>query len=132
MAYAPPRVPNSAANTTPPNPPIRAQQRAVDPQTRPKMSRESLGEKDINGVLAEGTRMTTTYPVGSVGNDKEFSAVTEFWMSRDLGMVVQRTTSDPRNGDVTMRTTNISRAEPDPSLFQPPSDYRIEDMGKGR
>jgi hypothetical protein len=43
-------------------------------------------------------------------------------------MPVLTTTSDPRRGENTMKFTNISRAEPDPSLFQPPDGYEILDQ----
>jgi hypothetical protein len=94
---------------------------------RPEVSNEQLGTQTIEGVLADGSRTTTTYPVGFFGNDRPISTVTETWNSRDLGMAVLRKTSDPRNGETTMRLTNISRAEPSVSLFQPPADYEILD-----
>jgi hypothetical protein len=34
--------------------------------------------------------------------------------------------TDPRSGESTMRVTNIQRSEPDPSLFEVPSDYTIK------
>jgi hypothetical protein len=42
-------------------------------------------------------------------------------------MAVLTRTSDPRRGESTTKLTNISRAEPDPSLFQPPAGYEIVD-----
>jgi hypothetical protein len=35
--------------------------------------------------------------------------------------------SDPRSGEQTQKLINISRSEPDASLFQPPPDYTIVD-----
>jgi hypothetical protein len=35
--------------------------------------------------------------------------------------------TDPRIGERMQRTTNISRAEPDPALFQPPVGYSVMD-----
>jgi hypothetical protein len=35
--------------------------------------------------------------------------------------------SDPRNGDHTQKLINISRDEPDGSLFQLPADYEVAD-----
>jgi hypothetical protein len=96
-------------------------------QPRAEISNEQLGTQTIEGVLAEGTRMTTTYPVGSLGNDRPVTTVTETWTSREIGMVVLTRTSDPRRGETTMKLTNISRAEPDPSLFQPPAGYAMVD-----
>jgi hypothetical protein len=100
---------------------------AQNPQFRPQISNESLGSKTIEGVLAEGHRTTTTWPVGAFGNDRPVTTVNEEWMSRELGMNVLNTTSDPRSGEATTRLLNISRAEPDPSLFEPPAGYEIID-----
>lgn len=94
-------------------------------QTRPQFSHDSLGTQTIGGVLAEGSRTTVLYPVGSIGNDRPITTVSETWMSPELKMVVLSKNSDPRNGDSTTRLANISRAEPDPSLFQVPPDYEV-------
>lgn len=94
---------------------------------RPEFSRESLGTQTIEGVLAEGSRTTVTYPIGAVGNDRPITTVSETWTSPELKTVVLSKNSDPRNGDSTTRLTNISRLEPDPSLFEIPSDYEIVD-----
>jgi hypothetical protein len=37
----------------------------------------------IEGVLAEGTRMTTTYPVGFPGDNRQLTTATETSTSRD-------------------------------------------------
>lgn len=100
---------------------------ANDQRPRPEISTEQLGSRTIEGVLAEGTRTTTTFPVGFFGNDRPISTVTETWNSRELGMAVLQRSSDPRNGETTIKLTNISRAEPPLSLFEPPADYEIVD-----
>ena len=92
---------------------------------RPQFSRESLGTRTIEGVPAEGSRTTVTYPIGAVGNDGPITTTTETWTSSELKMVVLSKNSDPRSGESTTRLTNISRAEPDPSLFQIPADYEV-------
>ncbi len=94
---------------------------------RPQFSHESLGTQTIEGVLAEGSRTTVIYPIGAVGNDRPITTVSETWMSPELKTVVLSKNSDPRNGDSTIRLTNISRSEPDASLFQIPADYEIVD-----
>ena len=94
---------------------------------RPQLSHESLGTQTIDGILAEGSRTTVTYPIGAVGNDRPITTVSETWTSSELKTVVLRRNSDPRSGESTTRLTNISRVEPDPSLFQIPSDYEIVD-----
>jgi hypothetical protein len=91
---------------------------------------ESLGTRQIEGVSAEGTRMTTTIPAGQIGNLNPINVVTERWFSKDLQMAVVMTRRDPRSGDTVYRLTNIVRAEPPPDLFTVPSDYRIVDLQK--
>ena len=91
---------------------------------------EPLGTRQIEGVSAEGTRMTTTIPAGQIGNLNPINLVTERWFSKELQMAVLITRRDPRSGDTVYRLTNIVRAEPPLGLFTVPSDYRIVDMGK--
>lgn len=102
-----------------------------DQRPRPQFSRESLGTQMIEGVMAEGTRTTVVYPIGAIGNDRPITTVSETWMSPELKTVVLSRNSDPRNGDSTTTLTNISRAEPDPALFQVPPDYQVVDAQSG-
>ena len=86
---------------------------------------ESLGKETIQGVQAEGTRTTITIPAGQIGNERTIEIISERWYSPELQTVVMTKHSDPRFGETTYRLTKISRSEPDASLFQVPSDYRI-------
>ena len=86
---------------------------------------EDLGSKTMEGVTVTGTRTTRTIPAGQIGNDRPLSIVTEVWTSPELKTVVYSKRSDPRMGDQTFQLTNIVRAEPDPSLFTVPSDFKI-------
>ena len=70
----------------------------------------------------------SSHPAGQIGNDKPLSIITEVWTSPDLKTVVYSKRSDPRMGDQTFQLTNIVRAEPDPSLFTVPSDFKISDV----
>ena len=88
---------------------------------------EDLGSQTMEGVLVNGTRRTHTIPAGQIGNERPISIVTEVWTSPDLKTVVYSKRRDPRMGEQTFRLTNIVRAEPDPSLFTVPSDFRIVD-----
>lgn len=129
-AFAPTMQRSSrAVSTNPPPPPAPLANAAVKAAARPhpETSRESLGTQSIEGVIAEGTRMTTTIPEGSVGNDRPITTVSESWTSADLKTIVLSKVSDPRYGDTTTKLTNIVVAEPDPALFQVPGDYSIVD-----
>lgn len=96
------------------------------------IQKEDLGTQTINGVTAQGTRYTRTIPAGQVGNEKPITIVSEVWFSPDLQMLVMSKRSDPRFGDTTYQLTNIQRTEPDPTLFQIPSDYTIKTRGPGK
>ena len=97
---------------------------------RPEVKTEQLGSQLIEGVMAEGTRQTMTWPVGSQGNDRPLVVVNESWMSRELGMPVSTRTSDPRSGEHTRKLTQVSQSEPDAGLFQPPPGWTvIEEKG---
>jgi len=99
----------------------------ASPSVKPEFFSESLGSQVIEGVLTEGRRMTTTYPVGAMGNDRPLSATTEDWISFYLNAVVLSKTSDPRQRERIQALVNISQAEPDPALFQVPPGYKVID-----
>ena len=88
---------------------------------------ENLGSQTMEGVPVNGVRTTRIIPAGQIGNDKPISIVTEIWTSPDLKTIVYSKRSDPRMGEQTFRLTNIVRAEPDPSLFTVPADFKISD-----
>jgi hypothetical protein len=91
-----------------------------------QVKNEDLGTQTIEGVSAQGHRETVTIPAGQIGNDRAIELVTEIWTSPDLHTVVLRKHSDPRVGETVFRLTNITRNEPDASLFQPPANAKIK------
>jgi hypothetical protein len=88
---------------------------------------ESLGKKNVEGVIAEGTRNVETIEAGEIGNDRAIQIVNEQWFSEELGMTVMSKRSDPRMGDETFRVTNIRRGDPAPYLFQPPAGATVNE-----
>jgi hypothetical protein len=94
------------------------------------VKKDSLGTQSINGINAEGTRITRTIAAGQIGNDKAIQIVFERWYSPDLQIVVKSTRSDPRFGTTTYSLTNVQRVEPAASLFAVPPDYTVE-QGRG-
>lgn len=88
---------------------------------------EDLGSQTMEGVLVKGTRTTRTIPAGQIGNEQPITIVTEVWTSPELKTVVSSKRSDPRMGEQTFRLTNIVRAEPNPTLFTVPADFKIVD-----
>jgi hypothetical protein len=104
---------------------------ARTPRADPNTVTENLAMQTINGVQATGTRVTHTIPAGQIGNAQPIQIVHETWLSADLKVPVMVKVTDPRNGASTTQLTNITRAEPDPALFQAPSDYTVTKGGRG-
>jgi hypothetical protein len=123
------RPPTSSAPLTAPHPNVVASP-PPDP-SRPERKSESLGEQVIGEVVAQGSRITTTYPIGYEGNDRPIVVSNETWVSRDLKLEIMRKFIDPHIGMNLREMTNIRRAEPDAALFQVPSDFAIVDEPAG-
>jgi len=92
-----------------------------------EVNHEQLGTQTIEGLAAEGTRVTFTIPAGKIGNERPIVTVNERWYSPELQTVVLSKNSDPRIGETTFKLTNIDRSEPNSSLFQVPADYTVEE-----
>jgi hypothetical protein len=90
-----------------------------------------LGTQTINGISAEGTRVTRTIPAGEMGNEKPIVMVTERWYSPELETYVMTKRTDPLMGDTVFQLTNIQRTEPDASLFQVPSGFSVSQGWSG-
>src|SRR5262245_35932055 len=97
----------------------------------PKPETENLGSRQIEGLEATGTRSTITIPAGEMGNEKPLAIVSERWYSSELNTVVMSRHSDPRMGETTFRLTQVSRGEPERSLFEVPADYTVKEGGPG-
>ena len=95
------------------------------PESVKRTRTEPLGKQVIEGVEAEGTRVTRTIPAGEIGNTLPIYVVDENWYSRELQMPVMTRHHDPRSGETVFRLTNINRAEPARSLFEVPPDYTM-------
>nr|AUN37689.1 hypothetical protein [uncultured bacterium] len=87
---------------------------------------EQLGNMSIEGVQAQGTRVTTTIPAGEIGNDRPIQIVDERWYSPDLQMTVMTKHSDPRTGETNFRLSNINRSGPPAYLFEIPPGYAVK------
>ncbi len=89
------------------------------------VQQDQLGTKTIDGFQATGERVTRTIAAGEIGNEKPIEVVTERWFSADLQLPLLITHTDPLIGTATTKVTSVTRGEPDASLFQVPSDYKI-------
>jgi hypothetical protein len=117
------KLPASAAQKTGDVSPV--EEARVMARGNPNRQVEDLGSEFVNGVPALGVRVTTTIPVGVIGNDQELKSVTEQWYSNEIHAMVKTVTKDPRTGTSTYELTNIVRSPPDPLLFQLPPGFTI-------
>lgn len=92
-----------------------------------EVNTESLGRQTIEGVEAEGHRVTATIEAGKIGNERPIVTINERWYSPELQTVIFSKNSDPRIGETTYKLINIDRSEPDLSLFQVPADYTVDE-----
>jgi hypothetical protein len=92
---------------------------------------ESLGAETMQGLSCLGTRVTRTIPEGQIGNAQPILITTDKWYSQDLQIEVKTVHSDPRTGTTTTSIVNLSRNEPNPSLFTVPPGYTINNPASG-
>ena len=88
---------------------------------------ESLGTRNIEGILVEGTRVTRTIPAGAVGNQQPIQVTSERWFSPELRLNLLVKNTDPMRGENSTTLTDIRRDEPAASLFQIPADYTVQE-----
>src|SRR5471032_3176358 len=100
---------------------------SMEHRLRARGKSEDLGKQTIEGVIADGTRTTSTIDVGAIGNDRPIQIVTERWYSAELQTVLMTKTTDPRTGESAFSLTNVHRGEPGAYLFQVPAGYTIAD-----
>ena len=99
---------------------------AVNSQPPQQPQVEDLGKTMIEGVEAQGHRITRTIPAGQIGNDQPIVVTNEIWNAPSLnGLTLKSVNDDPR-GNTTREITHLDLGEPDPSLFQPPPGYQVK------
>jgi len=91
----------------------------------PTIQKEDLGTDFQDGLQLTGIRETKTYPPNAIGNDRPLSITNEYWYFPDLRLNISVKRTDPRFGVQTVRITNLRRDEPEASLFEVPTDYRL-------
>jgi len=89
------------------------------------VQKDQLGIKTIDGYQATGEKVVRTIAAGEIGNEKPIEVVTERWFATDLQLPVLIVHTDPMMGTATTKVTSVTRGEPDASLFQVPSDYKM-------
>ena len=94
---------------------------------KPVAETRPLGTRTFDSVSAVGERRAYTLP----GKDAQIRIESEQWFSPDLGVVVMNALSVWVNRKANMKVTytlQITRGEPDPTLFRVPEDYVAREM----
>ena len=79
----------------------------------------------IEGIECTIKSLKTTIAPGAIGNEREIITTSETCYSDDLHIILLSKRNDPQIGINTTKLANITRTEPDKSLFTIPSDYKI-------
>ena len=102
------------------------------PSDEPAPATEKLGDETIDGIHATGTRITTTIPVGKMGNEQPILVTSERWYSPELKVTVMTKHNDPWAGELKTQLTNVNTSEPDLALFLVPNDYKVVNEKPGQ
>ena len=87
---------------------------------------QDLGKKTIAGLVATGTRTTTTVPAGAIGNTRDIVITHDVWISTDLQITISESDDSPISGTRTAEMTTITRTSPSAEIFQLPAGYTIK------
>jgi hypothetical protein len=114
-------APDLAAAAPPPpmNGPLRG--------NRGSIQTENLGTRMVAGAETTGTRVTTTWNAGVMGNDAPVTEVRETWRSAPLAVNLLSIRSGPLIGTQTFTITELDPSPPDPAIFDPPAGFQVHD-----
>jgi len=115
----------------PPVPPVPPSPPGGPAAAKSKAAASSLGQKEFDGVRAEGTLTQQVIPAGEIGNRNPITVTTETWYSPELQVTVYSRHNDPRRGETIYRLANIRRAEPAADLFKVPEEYSSAKRARG-
>jgi hypothetical protein len=88
---------------------------------------EDLGTDTMEDVQVHGMRKSKTIPAQFSGTGQTVVVTDEYWYSDDLHLNMLVKHNDPRTGEQTVTVTHVNRAEPNQTMFQVPSGYKIVD-----
>ena len=92
------------------------------------------GSEDLGAMMVEGFAVTGTRRTADAGATKGAAPniVTETWFSKELKVDLLVTRQAAQSASRTTRLTNIAPGEPDPTVFQVPADYTVQEGGQAK
>jgi hypothetical protein len=125
------RLSVATVEVPPPNPDANDQIGSVDKSANGTVTREPLGYRTIEGLVASGMRTTIESAADAATAERRPAIVAETWHSKDLQLEVMYTCPDRSSADNIRKLTNVVLGEPDPALFQLPPNYSVlEETGQ--
>jgi len=100
---------------------------AVIPHNTANPTSRDLGTETTAGLVLHGTRKQWTVPAAVSGTSHDVTVTDDYWYSDDLKVYLVLKHNDPRTGEQMVGIVTLDRQEPDSSLFQIPSAYKIVD-----
>ena len=101
--------------------------KSPDTTSSPNAKHESLGQRQIEGTVTDGTRIVMTVPAGKMNNAKQIEIGCERWYSPSLKTWMLIECSDSRSGKSSYRLTQIKTEPPLANLFKLPNDTKIRE-----
>jgi hypothetical protein len=95
-----------------------------DKRIKTRVVTENLGQKEIHGMTAFGTRMTMT-PLEDGGPYAMPETTTENWYSKEFNLDLLQITSGPKYGLKRTELVDLKPGDPDPALFELPQGYMV-------
>jgi hypothetical protein len=90
---------------------------------------KDLGYQTIEGVEARGERRGRQNRQAANEGSPSIGSTTETWCSDELSAIVLTATEDMKTGDkLNIAMQNLQRTDPDPALFQIPSNYAVTEL----
>jgi len=93
----------------------------------PQVTQKELAHDVVDGMLVRHGRESVRPLPNSSGRNSTSARLTDYWFSQELQAFVLVKRSGPGKSQHTIRLSDISRAEPAPSLFAVPTDYHVSE-----
>jgi hypothetical protein len=91
-----------------------------------------LGSDIIEGIAVEGTRISSSLDAGVFVNNEAPVEKLDFWHSTELKIDLSVVRSYKDGTERVVHVVDLSRSEPDPSLFQIPANFAVIDLRRSK
>jgi len=87
---------------------------------------EQLPSRVIEGFSVEGFRFTSTVPASDDGKRAADTVIEEEWVSNELDVLLEQKIQSQLSGTTTKTVSHFEQVEPDPTHFEIPSDFTLQ------